>query len=82
MPGFSDPKTATATATNAQERRTDVFIGSNRSRRAERFAAVGMLFFDGQLRRDKFAGGNRKTTDYTDSTDGQIRVISEQHERA
>jgi hypothetical protein len=41
-----------ATATNAQTRRIDVFIGSNRSKHAERFAAVGMLFFNGQLRSD------------------------------
>jgi hypothetical protein len=33
----------------------DVFIGSNRNRRTERFAAAGMLFFDGQLRGEKFA---------------------------
>jgi hypothetical protein len=37
----------------------DFFIGANRSKRAKRFAAAGMLFFDGQLRRDKFAAGMR-----------------------
>jgi hypothetical protein len=51
-----------------------------------RSAAAGMLFFDGQLHRDKFAPAT-ENTNHADSTDGEIRVISEpwnrqSHERA